>query len=95
MIVRISGEGQYELDNAAVHKLDELDTRLTETLNAGNTDEFHSALNETIAFVRGTGTPLPPDQVKPSEVIIPPGDVTLEEARNFFTDDGLMAPLPA
>jgi hypothetical protein len=33
--------------------------------------------------------------VVPSEVIIPPRDIDLEEARNFFTDEGLMSPIPA
>lgn len=95
MIVRISGEGQYELDDAAVHKLDELDTKLTDAVHSGNVEEFHKLLHETITFVQGSGAPVPDDQVVPSEVIIPPDDVSLDEARNFFTDEGLMAPLPA
>lgn len=95
MIVRISGVGQYELDDASVRKLDELDTKLTNALTIGNEQEFHSALHETIAFVKDTGSEVPHDMVVPSQVIIPPEDVTLSEAQDFFTDEGLMAPLPA
>jgi hypothetical protein len=95
MIVRISGVGQYELDDDAIKKLDQLDTRLTDALNAGNEEEFKSTLHETISFVQSSGTEVPDDRIVPSEVIIPPDDVTLSEARDFFTDEGLMAPLPA
>lgn len=95
MIVRISGMGQYRLDDDAVKQLDALDTRLTDALNAGNETEFHAALSETIGFIQSAGTPVPDTEVLPSEVIVPPEDVTLEEGRAFFTDEGLMAPLPA
>lgn len=95
MIVRISGVGQYELEDDAVRKLDELDTKLTAALNAGNEQEFHSLLNETINFVQSSGAEVAADRVVPSDVIVPPDDVTISEARNFFTDEGLMAPLPA
>lgn len=95
MIVRISGLGQYELDDDAVKKLDQLDTRLTDALHAHNEQEFHQSLRETIEFVKEGGQPVAADRVVPSEVIIPPDDITMSEAHSFFTDDGLMAPLPA
>jgi hypothetical protein len=95
VIVRVSGIGQYELDDDGVRKLDELDTALTNALNAGQEDEFHRALAATIEFVCGTGKSLSDDRVVPSDVIVPPEDVTLEEAQSFFTDEGLMEPLPA
>jgi hypothetical protein len=95
MIVRISGTGQFELDEGAVRRLDELDTALTSALDANNETEFLELLRTTVQFVRETGAPVPDDTVRPSEVIIPPDDVSLEEARGFFTDEGLMAPLPA
>ena len=94
MIVRISSVGQYELDDDAVTTLDKLDTRLTEALHAGNESEFHAALHETISFVQ-RGKEVPHDQLVPSDVVIPPDDITLAEAKDFFTDEGLMAPLPA
>jgi hypothetical protein len=95
VIVRISGEGQYELDDSGVRKLDELDTALTDALNAGDEQTFHQLLRSTIDFIRQTGTEVPHDTVVPSEVIVPPDDTTMEEAKKFFTDEGLMAPLPA
>jgi hypothetical protein len=95
MIVRISGEGQFELDDEESRELNTLDQRLVDALNAGDVASFHSALDETVRFVEERGDPVPHDRVVPSEVIIPPRDIDLEEARNFFTDEGLMSPIPA
>jgi hypothetical protein len=95
MIVRISGTGQFELDDSGVRELDRLDTDLTEALQGNQADTFRLLLAQTIAFVRERGTAVADDRVVGSEVIIPPEDVTLEEAQQFFTDEGLMAPLPA
>jgi hypothetical protein len=95
MIVRISGIGQYELDDAGVHKLDELDTRLTQAVHDNDEEGFHQALHETIQFIQSSGQEVPHDTVVPSDVIVPPDDSTLEDARRYFTDEGLMAPLPA
>ena len=95
MIVRISGTGQFELDDSGVRELDRLDTDLTAALNANDADRFHALLAQTIAFVKDEGSEIADDRIVGSEVIIPPDDVTLQEAHQFFTDEGLMAPLPA
>jgi hypothetical protein len=95
VIVRISGEGQYELDDSGIRKLDELDTALTNAMDAGDEQEFHRLLKSTVEFIRQSGREVPADTVVPSEVIVPPDDTTMDEAKKFFTDEGLMAPLPA
>ncbi|HZU12823.1 MAG TPA: hypothetical protein VFB58_08290 [Chloroflexota bacterium] len=96
MIVRISGSGQYDLDDTAAHRLHDFDLHLTEALHAGQEAEFHRLLHETITYIREHGQPVPASEVVPSEVIVPPEDVTLAEARSFFDEDsGLMDPLPA
>jgi len=95
VIVRISGHGQFELDDAAVHHLEQLDTTLTAALHAGQQAEFHRLLRATIEYVEGNGSPLAHQRVVPSDIIVPPEDVSMDEAQQFFTDEGLMQPLPA
>jgi hypothetical protein len=95
VIVRISGVGQYELDDDGVHKLNDLDTALTDALHASREDEFQSLLQQTIEFVENQGKEVGLDRVVPSDVIVPPADITMTEAQQFFTDEGLMQPLPA
>ncbi len=95
MIVRISGTGQFELDDSGVRELDRLDTDLTGALQGNQEEKFRQILAQTIAFVRDHGRSVADERVVGSEVIIPPEDITLDEAKQFFTDEGLMAPLPA
>ena len=95
MIVRISGSGQYELDDSGAHRLHELDTVLTEALHARREEDFHRYLHEIITFVQSGGKELSHETIVPSDVIVPPDDITLDEAARFFTDEGLMHPTPA
>ena len=95
MIVRISGIGQYELNDQAVRQLDQLDTALTNAMNEGDAEEFSRQLSQIVQLVQSQGGQIADDRVVPSDVIVPPEDITLEEARQYMTDEGLMQPLPA
>ncbi|MGI8826896.1 MAG: PspA-associated protein PspAA [Chloroflexota bacterium] len=95
MIVRISGTGQFRLDDDASHRLDEIDKALTHAIETQEEQSFHRLLHEAVEFVRSNGTPVPNDQIPASDVVVPPEDIDLEEARRFFTDEGLMAPVSA
>jgi hypothetical protein len=43
-----------------------------------------------LEFVRSVGTTLDADDLVGSDVILPPPDVTFEEARSDFSGDGLL-----
>ena len=45
-------------------------------------------------LVRTNGEALPEDDLSASDVVIPPSDLTLEETRRLFSDDGLIPDLP-
>jgi hypothetical protein len=45
--------------------------------------------------VRTNGIRLPDEDLTPSEAIVPPPDLSLEEARELFEGDGLVPDLPA
>ena len=45
--------------------------------------------------MRDRGTPLDPADLHASDVIVPPDDLSLEEARELFSGDGLIPDLPA
>jgi hypothetical protein len=90
MIVRISNEGQYDLDENAVAELNELDNAAVDACDAGNEADFHSVYGRLLDFVRSKGRELPDDELTGSDLILPPPDVSLEEARSEFTGDGLI-----
>jgi hypothetical protein len=95
VIVRISGTGQYEFPDDLVPQLHELDGAITQALHARDEKGFHSHLHELFQFVKGKGTELGDETMVPSQIIIPPEDVTLEEAHGFFHDEDLLEPVQA
>ena len=95
MIVRIMGEGQWRVDDADCAALNELDTAAAEALEAGHEDEFRVKLRELAQAVRDKGSRLDDADLTPSDGIVPPDDLSLDEARELFTGDGLIPDLPA
>lgn len=90
MIVRISTEGQYELTESDAEVLNELDNRAVEACEAGDEEQFGQTFKELIEFVRKNGQPVSDDRLDPSDVILPPPDVSFEEARAEFSGEGLI-----
>jgi hypothetical protein len=95
VIVRLMGEGQFELDEAACVRLNELDDAAGAALEADDEETFRARMRELGQAVRDQGTPLADDDLRPSDAIVPPDDLSLEEARELFSDEGLIPDLPA
>ncbi|HEX5308816.1 MAG TPA: hypothetical protein VFW38_07025 [Solirubrobacteraceae bacterium] len=89
MIVRISGEDQYRL---ADHdsRLHDLDKAVVAAVGAGEEAGFRSAFDELLDYVRANGEPLGVDELEGSDLILPPADITLAEAAEEFTGEGLI-----
>ena len=90
MIVRISGEGQFRVDDVAADELNRLDAQLEAAVDAGDEEGFKAALLALLAEVRTHGSPLPPDSLEPSELILPPPDSSMAEVSKMLTDEGLI-----
>jgi len=45
-------------------------------------------------LVQSEGERLPDESLEPSDVVIPPSDLSLEETRKLFSEDGLIPELP-
>ena len=90
MIVRISNEGQYRLDDSHHQRLNELDDAVVAAVERGDEDAFHASFEELLHMVRSEGVPLDADDLEPSEVILPPADLTFVEAGAEFSGEGLI-----
>ncbi len=90
MIVRISTEGQYEVPDSDVPGLNELDNEAVSACETASEDGFHDVFTRLLDYVRDKGKPLPEDQLTGSDIILPPPDVSLAEARTEFQGDGLI-----
>lgn len=90
MIVRISSDRQYELSDEDVSRLNELDNEAVTAADASDEARFRDLLGQMIELVRADGKPLGDDELMGSDVILPPPDTTLEEARAEFSGEGLI-----
>ena len=96
MIARIMGEGQWRLADDTLQRLSDLDDQAMAALERGDEAELDAHLDEMAQIVRSEGEPLSDDDLHPSDVVIPPSDLTLEETRQLFSEEhGLIPELPA
>jgi hypothetical protein len=90
MIVRISGEDQYRLEESAHANLNKLDTAVLAAIQAEDEATFKAAFAELLGFVRANGVRVGDEEIETSDLILPPDDITLAEAAEEFTGEGLI-----
>jgi hypothetical protein len=90
MIVRISGEGQFEVSEDEVDELNRLDDDLTKAVDAGDEGQFKTALEALLASVRTAGQELPADFIGPSDLVLPSPEASIHEVREVLGDEGLI-----
>jgi hypothetical protein len=90
VIVRISGEGQFRLPDEDSGRLNELDNRAVSAVEEGDETGFQELWSQMLEIVSSDGNAIDGDELVESDVILPPRDITFEEARGEFTGDGLI-----
>ena len=90
MIIRILGEGQYDLSEDALPRLNELDSAVETAVERGDEQAFATALAELLDGVRTAGVPHDAEALDESDLILPPADASLEEVRELLSDEGLI-----
>ena len=90
MIIRIMGEGQYRVDDALADELNMLDDALDAALELGESTALQQHLEAIADLVRTKGTPIPDDELVPSDASIPPPDTTVDELQELLTEEGLV-----
>lgn len=90
MIVRILGEGQFRLDDHLLDRVNKIDNKIVNHVSQGNKVEFARDLANLISTVKELAKPISPMEILPSDIIIPPSDMSFEEARHVFCGEGLI-----
>ena len=90
MIVRISGEAQYEVADDRRDQLNELDDAVVASCDTDDEAAFKQHFEALLEFVTSEGRRLDDDELVHSDVIVPPRDTTLAEARAEFSGEGLI-----
>jgi hypothetical protein len=89
MIIRIMGEGQYNVKSSQFDKLNKIDNKIVEYVQKGDEKKYKKGLADLIGMIHREGTMLDNEDLIESDVIVPPADMTLEEARQVFRGTGI------
>ncbi len=90
MIIRILGEGQYDVSDDALPRLNELDAAVEAAVESGAESAFATALAALLEGVRTLGVPRDAESLDESDLILPPADASVEDVRELLDDDGLI-----
>jgi hypothetical protein len=87
VIVRLMGEGQFEVDDSLKARLDELDDETERAAEAGDADALHAALRALHEEVRNAGQKLDHAHLGASDAVVPPDDLSLDDARKLLAGE--------
>jgi len=90
VIIRILGEGQYDVADSALDRLNQLDAVVESAVGSRDEAAFAVALKELLDGVRTVGVPHPVDAIDESDVILPGPDSGLDEVAEMLAEDGLI-----
>ena len=90
VVIRLSGRGQYEVvdDDRLLIELNELDNKITALL-AQTEGEMQALLAQMAGLVEQHGRVT--GDIEPSDLIVPPVELTLAEAAAIFAGEGLIS----
>jgi hypothetical protein len=94
MIVRLMGEAQYRVDEGLSGELNELDNEAAAAVEANDEEKLSRLLEQMAALVRERGARLDDAELASSDLMIPPTDLSLDEARELFSGEGLIPDIP-
>jgi hypothetical protein len=94
VIIRVMGEGQWRVDDGLAERLNAIDDEVGRALEAGDQAAMTDALRRLAETVRSEGTRLGDTDLSPSDAVVPPEDLTLDEAHELLEGEGLIPDLP-
>ena len=94
MIVRLMGEGQFRVEDELIAKLNSLDDEVMKAVADGDERALWTGLQALAEAVRAGGEKLADEDLRPSDAIIPPEDLSLEEARELLENEGFIPDVP-
>lgn len=86
MIVRILGEGQFQVDADVAARLTALDAELDAAVEKHDETAFRVALGAAVGLVRDSGTTVPDDTFVTADYILPFSDASVDEVRKLLAD---------
>lgn len=91
MILRIMGEGQYQAPESLCNELNKIDNRIVVLVSEGKAEEFRKELAKLISKIKEKGEAIDAKEILKSDIIVPPEDLSFEEAKAVFKGSGIFA----
>lgn len=89
MIIRILGEGQFQASEALCNELNKIDNHIVTLVEEGKAEEYRKELARLISEIKGKAEPIDSKEIVESDIIVPPGDLSFEEAKAVFKGSGI------
>jgi hypothetical protein len=90
VIIRILGEGQFDVPDESLDHLNGLDEAVERSVEVGDEAAFEAALAALLDGVRDSAVPHEIGTLDTSDLILPHAGATLEEVRDLLSGDGLI-----
>ena len=92
LIVRVMDLGQFSLSKKNAKKINQLDNSLVDIVKSYDLlkKEFRKTLTKTLSLVVKEGKSLDDKQIVKSDIILPPGDISIDEAGKLFIGAGTL-----
>ncbi|HWQ19050.1 MAG TPA: hypothetical protein VN455_04675 [Methanotrichaceae archaeon] len=90
MIVRIMGDKQYKMDSCFLDDMNAIDNQIVNHVGKGDAEAYARDLSRLISLVKAHGEPLDAEHITISDVLVPPEDLSIEEARRVFSGEGII-----
>lgn len=91
-IVRVMGHGQFRVGNRTAKKISRIDNELIKIIELRKEGEkkYSRRVLDVLGLVKKDGVPLENNEIIQSDIIVPGADISIEEAKNLFTDQHLL-----
>ncbi|MGA9153789.1 MAG: hypothetical protein WBZ36_24675 [Candidatus Nitrosopolaris sp.] len=91
-IVRVMGHGQFRVGNRTAEKISRIDNELIKIIELWKEGEkkYSRRVSDVLGLVKKDGVPLEHNEIIQSDIIVPGADISIEEAKNLFTDQHLL-----
>ena len=86
MIVRILGDGQYELPENMESEFEKLDNHLVAHVEDGDEEAFRRELAALVDIVQ-QGSELPHDDFRPSDAVLPSPNASLADVQELLAEE--------
>ena len=92
IIVRVMGHGQFRVGNRTAKKITKIDNELIKIIELRKEGEkkYSRIVLDVLGLVKKDGVPIEHNEFIQSDIIVPGADISIEEAKNLFTDQHLL-----